>query len=441
MSAVAEANSVYLDEFRELSRTEPGWLAERREAGIRAFEQQGFPHRRMEAWRNLKTGGLTQHHYRHSIAAGTVPMALTPTAAVVPTAHRLVFVDGLISQSHAMIDTLPEGVSLRSLAQVLEHEPDVLEQDLALHAELDQHPFASLNTAFWTDGVVLDVDADTQLDKPVVLVFLTSEAAEHQASYPRVLIRAGAGAELDVIQVHAGPAGLSYLACPVTEIVAGANSSVRFHQLQEEGDAGAHIGLVHAQLDRDARLALHGFSVGGKIARTDFYVNLAAEGAQATLNGLYLVGDGQYSDYHTWVRHQAPHCNSHQTFKGVLEGRAESVFDGLIQVSKGAQKTDSQQQNRNLLLSPRALAHSNPRLEIYADDVKCAHGSTVGELDEDALFYLRSRGVGEQDARGLLTFAFANEMLEPVTVEALRDYERQRLSGLLPGDASVKELS
>ncbi len=441
MSAVAQANSVYLEEFRAQGRSEPGWLAERREAGIQAFEQQGFPHRKVEAWRNVKLGSITQEHYRQTGSAGTVPMALTPTAAVVPDAYRLVFVDGYLSRNHAATGQLPAGVTLRSLASALEQEPALLETDLAAHAELGRHPFAALNTAFWADGALLDVAADVRLDRPVVLVFLTSEGAGYHASYPRVLIRAGAGAELDVVQVHAGPSGLAYLTCPVTEIVADANSSVRFHQLQEEGDSGVHLGLVHAQLNRDARIAVHGFSAGGKTARTDFYVNLASEGAEATLNGLYLVSDGQYCDYHTWVRHQAPHCNSHQTFKGVLEGRAESVFDGLIHVAKGAQKTDSQQQNRNLLLSPRALAHSNPRLEIYADDVKCAHGSTVGELDEDALFYLRSRGVGEEDARGLLTFAFANEMLKSVTVDALRSYESQRLSGLLPGDASVKELS
>ncbi len=440
MSAVAEATSVYLQEFRELGRAEPGWLSQRREAGIQSFEAVGFPHRRMEAWRNLKPGALTQEHFRAADAVGAVPMALAPTAALVPDAWRLVFVDGHLSASHAVLDDLPDGLTVRPLRDAVVQDGAVPEAHLGRHAVLDNHPFAGLNSAFWADGALIDVAPGTVVDRPVVLVFLSSESAAHRASYPRVLVRAGEHAEIRIVQVHAGPDALPYLVCPVTEIVAGANSSVRLNHVQEEGAAAYHLGLMHADLARDARLHIHGLSDGGKLARTDIFVNLAGEGADARLDGLYLVADGQYADYHTWVRHQAAHCNSQQLFKGVLSGKAESVFDGLIHVHKGAQKTDSQQQNRNLLLSPRALAHSNPRLEIYADDVKCAHGSTVGELDREAMFYLRSRGIGENDARGLLTFAFANEMLQPIGVEALRDHVGQRLAAFMPGDATVKEL-
>lgn len=440
MSAVAEATSVYLQEFRGRSASEPAWLAERREAGIQAFEAVGFPHRRMEAWRNLKPGALSQKHFRAADTVGAVPMALAPTAAVVPDAWRLVFVDGHLSASHAVLDNLPSGLTIRPLREALEQDNELLEAELGRHATLDNHPFAALNSAFWADGALIDVAPGTVVEKPVVLVFLSSESAAHRASYPRVLVRAGESAEIRIAQVHAGPDDLPYLVCPVTEIVAEANSSVKLSHVQEEGGDAFHLGLVHADLARDARVHMHGFSDGGKLARTDTFVNLGGEGADARLDGLYLVADGQYADYHTWVQHQAGHCTSQQVFKGVLSGKAESVFDGLIHVHKGAQKTDSQQQNRNLLLSPRALAHSNPRLEIYADDVKCAHGSTVGELDREAMFYLRSRGIGENDARGLLTFAFANEMLRPIAIEGLRDHVGQRLAAFMPGDATVKEL-
>ncbi len=440
MSAVVESTSVYLQDFRSRSVDEPAWLAERREAGIQAFEALGLPHRRMEAWRNLKLGLLGQEHFAAADALGAVPMALAPTAALVPEAWRLVFVDGHLSPGHAAVDALPKGVTVRPLREALAQDAELLETHLGRHAELDAHPFAALNSAFWADGALIDVAPGTVLDAPVVLVFLSSESSAHRASYPRVLVRAGESAEFRIAQIHAGPDNLPYFVAPVTEIVAEANSSVQLHHVQEEGDSAYHLGLVHADLARDARLHLHGFNDGGKVGRTDIYVNLAGEGADARLDGLYLVGDGQYADYHTWVRHQSGHCTSQQLFKGVLSGKAESVFDGLIHVHKGAQKTDSQQQNRNLLLSPRALTHSNPRLEIYADDVKCAHGSTVGELDRDALFYLRSRGVGENDARGLLTFAFANEMLQPIGIEALRDHVGQRLAAFMPGDATVKEL-
>ncbi|MCP1674940.1 Fe-S cluster assembly protein SufD [Natronocella acetinitrilica] len=442
MSAVAEEKSVYLADFEaQAPAAEPAWLRERREAGIRAFEAQGFPGRRVEAWRNVKLNALAQEHFRPASTLGAIPMALAPTAALIPEAHRMVFVDGHLSESHESMNALPAGVAVRRLPEAVASEPDALQADLAARAELDHHPFAALNTAFWSDGVVVDVAADTAVDQPIVLVFMASEAAAGVAVYPRVLVRTAAGAEVELAIVHAGPDGLSYMSCPVVEVSVGDNSRVTLHHLQEEGDGAYHFGLVHADLGRDARFHAHSFSTGAKIGRTDFYVNLNGEGAHAELGGLSLVNDGQYTDYHTWVRHQVGHCTSEQLFKGILDGKAESVFDGLIRVAKDAQKTDSQQQNRNLLLSPRALAHSNPRLEIYADDVKCAHGSTVGQLDKDALFYLRSRGIGEKDARGLLTFAFANDMLEAVGIESLKQYQRERLFGILPGDEAAKELS
>ena len=442
MSAVAVEKSVYLADFEARAPgSEPAWLHERRAGGIRAFESQGFPGRKVEAWRNVRLGSLAQAHFRPAEKHGAIPMLLAPTAALVPEASRLVFVDGHLSPDHRVQEGLPEGLRIRTLREALAEDAAGLEPDLAVRAELGQHPFAALNTAFWNDGVVVDVAADTAPERPLVLVFLASESADGVASYPRVLVRTGVGAEIDLVIAHAGPDDLSYLACPVTEVRAGANSRVSIHHLQEEGSQAYHLGQIHADLERDARFHFRGFSSGARLGRTDIYVNLNGEGAHAELGGLYLVGDGQYVDYHTWVRHHVGHCTSEQLFKGVLDGKAESVFDGLIHVARDAQKTDSQQQNRNLLLSPKALAHSNPRLEIYADDVKCAHGSTVGQLDKDALFYLRSRGIGEEDARGLLTFAFANDMLEAVMIEPLRQYQRERLFGLLPGDETVKELS
>jgi Fe-S cluster assembly protein SufD len=442
MSALISEASSYFNDFMAIDRAgEPLWLRQRRELAIRQFEARGFPGRKDEAWRNLRLSELTRQHLRAASGPGALPMQLAPLAAMLPEGCRKVLVDGHCSHGHRGLDRLPSGVRVRSLADVIANASDELEADLGHHADIADHPYAALNMAFVGDGVVVDVAADVQLEQPLLLVMLNSEGAAGQVSYPRVLIRTGIGAELTVVMLHAGPDGVGYVTCPVTEIRAGANSRVTLHHLEEEGDQAHHLGLLHADLQRDARLRLRAFSVGAAIARTDLVVNLNGPGASAELSGLYLATERRYTDYHTTVRHQHGDCTSTQLFKGVLDGRGESVFDGLIHVARDAQRTDARQENRNLLLSQRALAHSNPRLEIYADDVKCGHGSTVGQLDGDALFYLRSRGIGEQDARALLTYAFANEVLDAVDIEPLRAHQQARLLELLPGSVQVAALN
>ena len=433
MEAIAEQNSVYLDEFAARGRSaEPQWLAERRRAAIQDFENQGFPNRRVEAWKNLNLHPLTQTHFSAAERAGTIegdPSVLGQAADV----YRAVFVDGFFDAERS---SLPEGAVAAPLAQA----KDEMEGRLASLADTRHHPFAALNTAFFADGLAIRLAKGRALDKPLVMVFAASAEAGERAMYPRVLVDAAEGSSATILQVYTGPDGTPYLNCPVTEIAVGANARIAMYELQEEGVDGFHFGVVHAELQRDARFRFHGLAAGGRIARTDIHADLRGPGCEAELDGLYLVGDGQASDYHTWVRHETEHGTSRQVFKGVLAGKSESVFDGMVHVAKGAQKTSAEQENRNLLMSRRALAHSNPRLEIYADDVKCSHGSTAGELDKDAVFYLRSRGIGEQDARGVLIFAFANEMLNAVEPEFLRDHEREALFRFLPGDETVRGL-
>lgn len=442
MSALISESTTYFKDFQRLDRSaEPAWLRQRRDIAIRQFEARGFPGRKDEAWRNLRVNGFTQQHFQAATAPGALPMPLAPLAAMLPEACRKVLVDGYCSRNHSGLVRLPDGVQMRSLAALLAEAPDAVEADLGQHADIDDHPFAALNMAFAGDGVVIDVAADVQPDQPLLLCMLASEGADGQISFPRVLIRTGIGAELTVVMLHAGPSGVGYAACPVTEIRAGANSRVTLHHIEQEGDQAQHIGLIHADLQRDARLQMRTFSTGAAVARTDVVVNLHGPGASAELSGLTLAGDRRYGDYHTTVRHLHGDCTSTQLFKGVLDGRGETVFDGLIHVARDAQRTDARQENRNLLLAPRALAHSNPRLEIYADDVKCAHGSTVGQLDADALFYLRSRGIGAADARALLTWAFANEVLDLVDIDALRALQQEQLLALLPGSVRVDELA
>lgn len=441
MEAATEEKSSYLRDHEALTLSGPAWYTDRRRQAMASFERQGFPSRRQEAWRNANLASLAQRHFTPAPAGGTVDGALARLAGLVPDAIRLVFVDGHFSTAHSDLSELPPGLRVQSLSSALEADDDaVLKTHYARYAEVDVHPFAALNTAFANDGVLIDAAPGTLVEQPVVLVFLAGDAVEGKAAYPRILVRAGSGSELRLAQHHAGAGEQTYLSCPVAELVLEANAGVQLQHLQEEGPKAWHLGVIHAELARDARLNLNTVTTGARYGRTDVYANLNGEGAQVTMNGLYLVDDGQHTDYHTWVRHRTDHGSSYQLFKGILDGKAQSVFDGLINVAKGAQQTDAQQQNRNLLLTPRGLARSNPRLEIYADDVKCAHGSTVGQLDREALFYMRTRGIGDAEARGLLTFAFANEILETIALEPLREHVRERLLALLPGNETVRKL-
>ncbi|SEO78943.1 Fe-S cluster assembly protein SufD [Aquisalimonas asiatica] len=441
MAAVAEQNSVYLQDFQQRDRaSEPTWWGTRREAAMQRFEAAGFPSRKVEAWKQTKLAHVTQEHFRAATSAGELDQDAQSRLAVVDDAVRIVFVDGILDAERSQLDRLPDGLTVRTLADALQESGGVAETHLARHADAEAHPFLALNTAFTTEGVVIEVGSGAAPEQPLELVHVMTAGAGSVASWPRVLIHGATSSEVTVVQRYYGANGAAYLTSPVTEIIADANSQVNFYQHVEEGDQGAHLGVIHATVDRDARVKGHALHASGRTVRTDFYVNLDGPGGDATLNGLYLVRNGQFADIHTWVRHNADHCTSQQLMKGVLEGKSEAVFDGMIHVARDAQQTDADQQNRNLLLSPKALAHSNPRLEIYADDVKCGHGSTVGELDEDAVLYMRTRGISDEEARGVLTFAFANEMLEPVAMQSLREYEREALLSLLPGEEAVRKL-
>lgn len=441
--AVAIQNSVHGEHFharRKERMGEPVWLLERRTAAIEAFEKQGFPTRKQEAWRNLDLTPVARGEFPPVSLVGEAAGLAETIKQLVPDAYRLVFVDGRFSEAHSALDDLPAGVTLLPISAALAGDDSVPAAHLARLAAVEEHPFAALNTALFEDGALLHVGRGIVLERPVVVAYLASAEAAGRAIYPRTLVVAEEGAEVRITELHQGGEGV-YLNCPVTEIVAAANAGVQHHIVQESGRQAYHLGVVSGEAARDARLSVHSFAIGGKVARTDLYGDLAATGAQLELDGLYLVSDGQYIDHHTWVRHLAEHGQSRQLFKGVLNGKSEAVFDGLVHVAKGAQKTDARQENRNLLLAKRALAHSNPRLEIHTDDVKCSHGSTVGELDPDALFYLRSRGIGADDAKGLLTYAFIGEVLENVRIDALREYERTLAKRYLPGEATVKEVS
>jgi Fe-S cluster assembly protein SufD len=356
---------------------------------------------------------------------------------VFDAAARLVFVDGRFSARLSSVGELPQGTIVASLAEVLARDPGRVEPWLGRFAKFDRQPFVALNTAFLRDGAFIHVPRGA-VTGPIHLLFLSSgEEGRSTLSFPRNLFVAGEDSQTTIVETYAGEGG--YFTAPVTELVAGPGAVVDHYKVQRESLGAFHVATFQVQAERACRPSSHSISIGGALVRNDVNAVLDGEGIDCILNGLYF-GDGrQVVDNHMRVEHAKPHCASHELYKGVLDGKSRAVFNGLIHVHKGAQKTDAKQSNRNLLLSRDAIANSNPQLEIFADDVKCTHGSTVGQLDEDAVFYLRSRGIGAEAARSLLTYAFASDIVERIKVVPVRRDLEEFLFARLPMGEVVRQ--
>ncbi len=402
------------------NRREPDAILRLRQEAFNRFETLGWPSRQQEAWRLTDLSALQalslQQPVDALIDAGILPTLDSP-------AHQLVFINGRFTPGLSQLRELPNRALIASFSQALTTHPERLEPYLDRLPGLEQHPFAALNTAFWEDGAVVHLPRGTVIEEPVHLVFYTT--GNDRRIHPRLLLALEEGAQVTVVVEYRG-AGRA-LNAPLAELALGAGAVLHYHQIQEEAPQAFHLGAIRVRQDRDSEANLHLVSVGGHLARTDLAVLLDGEGARCSLNGLILGRDQQYGDYHVRVEHAQPRGTSEQRFKSVLDGKARSVFDGMIHVRPRAQKTDARQTSRNLLLSKQALAYSNPRLEILADDVKCGHGSSTGFLDPDAEFYLRARGIPAAQARALLVHAFANDNLNRIGLTPLRE----RLTRLL----------
>jgi Fe-S cluster assembly protein SufD len=412
---------------------------------IERFATLGFPTLRQEQWRQTNVSAIAQGIFDRLPEGAPEPEVdlsrVNPLAE--GAAARLVFVNGRLSTRLSTLSELPEGVVVAGLAEALRTAPKTVEPWLGQFARFDDQPFVALNTAFLTDGAVIWVPRGAVVERPIhVLYISTAEAgiagSEHQlAIFPRNLFVAGENSQVTIVETYAGEG--PYLTCPVTELVAGPGSVVDHYKLQMESRDAFHIATFQLQGERSCAPSSHSISIGGALVRNDVVAVLDGEGIDCILNGLYLGEGRQVIDNHMRVEHVKPHCASHELYKGVLDGSSRAVFNGLIHVHPGAQKTDAKQSNRNLLLSSHAVANSNPQLEIFADDVKCTHGSTVGQLDEDAIFYLRSRGIGQEAARSLLTYAFASDVVERIKVDPVRKDLEELLFSRLPQGEVVRQ--
>lgn len=446
------AGEYWLERFRADAPALPGaglpWLARIRGEAIERFEVEGWPTTRREEWRHTSLAVLdslrffapSPHGAAERLAAAR---ALLERLRAEDLGHWLVFVDGEFVESLSAIGALPRGVALMSMRQALERRQDEVQ---ALFGEAaDGASPCALNAAFTADGAFVSIPDGGSVDDPVHLVFIVCAAGV--ASHARNLIAVGAQAHLTVVEHHLGcgesvgsdgaPPTLTNV---VTRIVAGRGARVQHLKLQQESTQALHLATIDAVQEESSHFAAHSLSFGARLARNDVGTRFAGEHCEALLNGLYHVDGRRHVDHHTRIDHGRPRCTSREYYRGILDGTARGVFSGRIVVAPGAARSDALQRTDSLLLSPMAEADARPELEIYADDVKCAHGATVGRLDEAGLFYLRSRGIDEARARSLLVWAFAAQALDRITLAPLRRSARRSMLERLPGGRGLEDL-
>jgi Fe-S cluster assembly protein SufD len=431
MAQVAAENQImkeadrYLEKFERFEQRSkhPAWVLPVRKAGLARFAELGFPTLQHEDWRYTNVAPIAKLPFKpifEPARNGDIAEALSRAVFNQISGHRVVFVDGHYSGEHSLLSPQPSGVKIGSLALALASDSAFLEKHLGRYAQTHDNAFAALNQAFFLDGVFIHVPAGVQVEEPIQLVFISSAKQPGETIHPRNLIIADANSKLTVVESYLSTKATAYFTNAVTELVAGDNATVEWLKYQDEAVEAFHMATLHGEFGRNSRVSVHSFALGARLSRNTIRARLAGEGLECVLNGLYLTKGEQLADHHMIVEHAQPHCASHEYFNGILDDKSRGVFHGRILVRKAAQKTDAKQTNKNLLLSDDATADTKPQLEIYADDVKCTHGATVGQLNEESIFYLRSRGIGRDTARQMLIHAFAGEIIDRIQHQPAR---------------------
>lgn len=434
MSDVQSDVKTFLDrlaEFRAGRGAEPTWIAARRQAGAARFEALGFPTRRDEAWKYTDVRAIARGDFALAENAEFSPAAAA--ALTLPLdAHRLTFVDGVFSAALSQLDGLPTGVTLTPLSRALEENHEAVGGPLGRLTGVEFSPFSALNTAFMEEGAVLRLAPGTVVEKPIVVQFLSRAGTAPVMSHPRLLVEAGGRSQATLVEHHVGEEAAANFTNLVEEIILDRGAILTHYKLQEAPLADLHVASIHVEQGRDSTYTSFNLNLGGGLVRTDLISELDGQGATANFYGLFYGQGRQHVDSHTLANHNAPHTYSNENYKGILDDRAHGVFNGKVVVKRDSQKIEGYQSNANLLLSDRAEIDAKPELEIYADDVKCSHGTTTGQLDEEAVYALRTRGIDEPTARGLLTLAFAGEVLEGVALDAISERVELAVAGKLP---------
>ncbi len=426
---------------RKRTADDPPFLRRLRKAAIARFDQLGLPTARDEDWKFTSVQHLATVPFQEH--PGGTPDEATLHRELIPAgeAYQLTFVDGRFDWELSVLPPADAGFTLTCLEEALRTHAPLVERHLGRHASHQDQAFTALNTACFLVGAFLHVPAGRRVDRPIHLTFFTTEVGEPTLIQPRNLLILEEGAEARLVETNIGLSGTRYFNNSVTEMMLRARAVMDHYRWQREGCAATSVGNLYVAQEANSTFSSHLISQGGQLVRNEAHATFLGEHCECTLNGLYL-GDGtQHIDNHTVIDHAQPHCASHELYKGILDGKAHGVFNGKIFVRPDAQKTDAKQTNQTLLLSDDATINTKPQLEIYADDVKCTHGATVGNLDADAVFYLRSRGIAEEAARALLTFAFANDIIDRIQVAGLRDRLANQLLAAqhLPAEQAARE--
>ena len=433
------SDSIYTPQYqrfaREVSKRAPQWLNTLRQCSIERFEALGFPTTKNEDWHFTSVAPISEAAFPpRSAPGGDVSVdELAPFTFGATDWPTIVFVNGVFAPALCSLDPLPDGIRVYDLASAIRENDSLVERHLSKVAPYELHAFTALNSAFVSDGAVVRIAKEFEVERPILILFVSDALAAMTQTNPRTLIVAERHSKATVIESYVSTGEASYFTNAVTEVLLEDGANLSHLKIQRESPRAFHVGTIEAEQKRDSHYQSFSFSTGASLARTNVYTTLDGEGCGATLNGLYMLDGEQHCDHQTRIEHAQPNCFSRELYKGVLDGASHGVFNGKVYVDAIAQKTDGKQTNNVLLLSERAQVDTKPQLEIFADDVKCTHGATVGRIDQNALFYMKSRGINNELARRLLTYAFAAEVLETIEVEAVRqELERatlQRFTG------------
>ncbi len=422
-----DIKNYYLNQFNEFEKSLNGEKSSDfhkiRKDAISKFAELTFPTQKDEEWKYTNISSLQKHNFSPAAAKANVSSDTINKFLFDKMEHSLlVFVNGNYSLELSKLIDIPKGVVIGSLAEALKNNNPVVKKHLGKYAENENYFFTTLSSAFTKDGAFIYVPDGKVVGDPIHIIFITKSGSEKILTQPRNLFVAGKNSQVTIIEHYVSDEDCIYFTNSVTEIVADENAIVDHIKLQEESNNAFHIARMEVDQERSSNFSSHLISHGAEISRNDFNAKFNDEGSECMLNGLFMIGDEQLFDAHTMIDHAKPHCNSHEHYKGILQDRSKGVFNGKVMVRRDAQKTNAFQQNNTILLSDDAVMNTKPQLEIFADDVKCSHGATIGKLNDEAKFYLMSRGIGEDAATAILIHAFASDVITSIKITALRDY-------------------